>query len=179
MMKAGNNSEDMSVSHSVGNRAGGKIARDGRDDGAGKLGAEIAVRMAGKIGAKIFVGVASGEIGFEKAFDGFGNVFRGASISDLTGNAGVFADGAADAEVIGVNQLRALLDFFAFQANIGDPVLAAGIRAARDVQLERLIKFRDAFFEFLDEPASEGLRFGDGEFAEFSARAGHRTTPER
>ena len=67
-----------------------------------------------------------------------------------------------------------MLNFFPFEADIGDPVLAAGIRAARDIQFERLIELRDAFFEFLDEPAAEGFRLGDGELAEFGARAGNR-----
>src|SRR5262249_54755922 len=51
LMKAGNNSEDILVSHSVRDGAGGQIARDGCDDGAGELGAEGAVGMAREIRA--------------------------------------------------------------------------------------------------------------------------------
>src|SRR5580692_1897251 len=60
LMKAGNSSEGMSVSHSVRDRAGGKIARDRSNDGAGELCAESVIRMAREIGAEIFVCVAGG-----------------------------------------------------------------------------------------------------------------------
>ena len=91
--------------------------------------------MAREIGAEIFVCVARSKIGFEQALDGLRDIFRGAAISDLARNAGVLADGAAYAEVVGVDEIRALLDFFAFEADIGDPVLAAGVRATGDVSL--------------------------------------------
>ena len=90
----------------------------------------------------------------------------------------MLADGAAYAEVVGVDEIRALLDFFAFEADIGDPVLAAGVRATGDIQFEWLIEFRDAVFEFFNEPAGEGFCFSDGKFAEFGARAGHCAAPE-
>ena len=47
---------------------------------------------------------------------------------------GVFADGSADAEVEGVDHLAVLLDLLAFEADVGDPVLAAGVGAAGDVE---------------------------------------------
>ena len=82
----------------------------------------------------------------------------------------MFADRAAEAEVVGVDQLVAELDFFAFQADVGDPMLAAGIRAAGDMQFKLLIETRDANFEFFDQPAGETFRFGDRQFAEFRRR---------
>ena len=94
-MNAGNNSAGMSVSDSVRDGAGGKIARDRRDDGAGEMGAKFSVGMARKIGAEIFVCVARGEICLEETLDRFGDVFRGAAIADLAGDAGVLADCAA------------------------------------------------------------------------------------
>ena len=75
-------------------------------------------------------------------------------------------------------RFRALLDFFALEADIGNPVLAAGIRAAGNIYFERLIEFGDALFEFFDEPAGEGFCFSDGEFAEFGAGAGDGAAPE-
>ncbi len=90
----------------------------------------------------------------------------------------MLADGAADAEVVGVDEIGALLDFLALEADVGDPVLAAGVGAARDVQFERLIEFGDALFEFFDEPAGEGFGLGDGQFAEFGAGAGDGAAPE-
>src|SRR5246127_346255 len=55
LMNAGNSSADMSVSHSVRDRAGGKIARHWCDYGAGELGAKCVIRMAREIGAEILV----------------------------------------------------------------------------------------------------------------------------
>ena len=179
MMKAGNSSEAMSVSYSVRDRTGRKIARDRCDDGACELRAECVIGMASEIGAEIFVCVARGEIGFEQTFDGLRDIFRGAAIADLPRNAGVLANGAAYAEVVGIDEIRALLDFFAFEADVGDPVLAASVGAAGDVQFERLIEFRDALFEFFDEPAREGFGLSDGEFAEFGAGASDGAAPER
>src|ERR1700719_1967677 len=122
-----------SVSNSVRDRADGKIARYRCDVGASELGAEFSVGMACEIGAEVFVCVARGEIRFEQALDRFRDIFRCAAIPDLPRDAGVFANGATDAEVVGVYKIRALLDLFSFEADIGDPVLAAGIRAAGDV----------------------------------------------
>src|ERR1700722_11345471 len=55
LIKAGNNSEDMSVSHSVRDWASGKIARDWCDDGSGELGAESVIGRGREIGTEVFV----------------------------------------------------------------------------------------------------------------------------
>src|SRR5205085_5377164 len=70
------------------------------------------------------------------------------------------------------------LDLFALKADVGDPVLAATIRAAGDVQLELLIEFGKSVLEFLDKPARERLRFGDSDLAELGAGAGDGAAPE-
>ena len=63
------------------------------------------------------------------------------------------ADSAADAEVVGVDELAVVLDLLAFDADVGDPVLAAAVGAAGDVELELLVEAGQALFELLDEPA--------------------------
>jgi hypothetical protein len=93
----------MSVSHSVRDWAGGKITRHWCNDGAGELGAKSVIGMAREIGAEIFVCVAGSEISLEQTLDGLRDIFRSAAISDLPRNAGVLADGAAYAEIIGVD----------------------------------------------------------------------------
>ena len=114
-------------------RAGGKIARNRSDDGAGELGAEVVIGVARKIGAKIFVCVARGEIGFQQALDRFRHFVGGAAVANLARDARVCTHGAAEAEVIGVDEIASLLDFFAFEADVRDPMLAAGVGAAGDI----------------------------------------------
>ena len=91
---------------------------------------------------------------------------------------GVLADGAADAEVEGVDHLAVLLDLLAFEADVGDPVLAAGVGAAGDVEADLLVEAGETLFELGDEPLVEGLGLGDGELAELGAGAGDGSAPE-
>ena len=72
-----------------------------------------------------------------------------------------------------------MLDLFAFDADVGDPMLAAAVGAAGYVELELLVESRQALFQLFDKPAREALGLGDGELAEFGAGAGDRAAPER
>ena len=104
--------------------------------------------------AQFFVGVAAnqarrfssrwrvGQVVAQQALDGLGNQRRGAAIADRARDGGVLADRAAEAEVVGVGELALVLDLFAFEADVGDPVLAAAVGAAGDVELELLIELR-------------------------------------
>jgi hypothetical protein len=47
----------------------------------------------------------------------------------------VLAHRSAEAEVVGVGELAFVLDLLAFDADVGDPVLAAAVGAAGDVSL--------------------------------------------
>ena len=91
----------------------------------------------------------------------------------------MLAYGSAQAEVVRVGQLAFVLDLLAFHADVGDPVLAAAIRAAGHIQPELLIELRQPLFQFVHQPARKALGLGDGQLAEFRARAGHRAAPER
>ena len=57
-----------------------------------------------------------------------------AAIADGTSDGGVCADGAAETEVVGVGELAVVLDLLAFDADVGDPVLAATVGAPGDVE---------------------------------------------
>ena len=102
----------------------------------------------------------------------------GAAIANGARDGSELADASADAEVIGVDHFAVLLDLFAFEADVGDPVLSAAIGAAGDVHAKLLIEPRDAFVEFIHEPAGKALGLGDGKFAELGAGAGDGTAPE-
>ncbi len=136
---------------------GGRFAERGGHD-AGKLGAQLFVGIAREIGTQIFAGLAQFDIRGEQARDRVRNLGSGAAVADGTGNALILAERAAEREIERVDDVLALLDLFAFEADIGDPVLAAGIGAAGDVELELLVELRDALLEFVDEPAGEALR---------------------
>ena len=114
----------------------------------------------------------------QQALDGFGHERRGAAIADRARDGGVLADRSAEAEVVGVGQLALVLDLLAFEADVGDPVLAAAVGAAGDVELELLVELGQALFELVDEPAGEALGLGDGELAELGAGAGDGAAPE-
>src|ERR1700675_1153477 len=128
------------------NGAGRKIACHGFDGVTGELGAQVAIGEAGKIGAKIFAVASIREIWAQKWVDGSRNFPCRAAKADGASEALVFADGTAEAEIVGVNELVVELDFFAFEADVRNPVLAASIRAAGDVELERLVEGGDALF---------------------------------
>ena len=102
----------------------------------------------------------------------------GAAIADRASDCSVLADRAAKAEVEGIRKLAVVLYFFAFDADVGDPMLAATVGATGDVELELLIEGGEALIEFVDEPAGESLGFRDGQLAELRAGAGDCAAPE-
>ncbi len=103
----------------------------------------------------------------------------GQRIANGARDCGMLADGSAEAEVVGVSELAVVFDLLAFEADVGDPVLAATVGAAGDVKAELLIELGQALLELVDEPAGEAFGFGDGELAEFGAGAGDGAAPER
>ncbi len=88
------------------------------------------------------------------------------------------AERAAQAKVIGIDHLSVDFYLFAIDANVGDPVLSATVRAAGDVQLQMLIEAGQAVFQFFHQPAGKVLCFRDRELAELRAAAGDRAAPE-
>src|SRR5262245_48167924 len=89
------------------------------------------------------------------------------------------ADRAADAEVVGVDDRAVDLHLLALEAEVGDPVLPAAVRAAGDVDAEMLLEPGQPLLERLDEAAGESLRLGERQLAELGARAGDCPAPER
>ena len=85
----------------------------------------------------------------EEAGDGVGDFVGGAAIADWAGDGGELAYASADAEVVGVDHFAVLLDLLAFDADVGDPVLAAGVGAAGDVELDVFLIAGETFFELL------------------------------
>ena len=152
----------------------GKLA----DGGGGEVGAEGFDFGAIEVAAEVFARGAGFKVGPEETFDGFGDVRGGGAVADGPGGSGVAADGAAYAEEEGVHEGSVLLDLFAFEADVGDPVLAAGVGAAGDVELDLLIEGGKALLHFFDEPFGEGFGFGDGELAELGAGAGDGAAPK-
>src|SRR5277367_1174547 len=90
----------------------------------------------------------------------------------------MLADRSADAEVKRIDHLSFVLDLLAFETNIGDPVLAAAVRAAGHVQLELLVEAGKTPFQFFYEPPRKALGFADGQLAELGTRAGDGSAPE-
>src|SRR5271169_539427 len=97
----------------------------------------------------------------EEARDGLGDFVGGATVADRPSNGGELPNTATDAEIVGVDHFAAGLDFFALDADVGDPVLAAGVGAAGDVQAKVVLIVGKSLFEFFAEPAGEGFGFGE------------------
>jgi hypothetical protein len=173
----GTNRELLGGGEAAGSNGWG-VAFDGFDNGAVEVGAESFVVGAAEVGAEVFAFAAVCEIPAEEALDGLGAVFGGGAVADLAGDVGVLAYGPADAEVEGVDHLAVLLDLLAFEADVGDPALTAGVGAAGDVKSNLLVEAGKALLEIGDEPLVEGLGLGDGELAELGAGAGDGSAEE-
>src|ERR1019366_7804828 len=128
--------------------------------------------MSSEEPAQIFVLFPRHEVTIQQTLDSVRDFCGRAAISHRTRNGLMQANRAANAEVIGVDELPVLLDLLALKPEIGDPVLAATVGASGDVQLEMLLEARQPLVEFFRQPATKRLRFGDRDFAEFSAGAG-------
>ena len=114
----------------------------------------------------------------QESLDGVGDFTGGAAVAYGAGDGGELAYAAAHAEIVGVYHLAVLLDFFAFDADVGDPVLAAGVGAAGDVELDVFLVAGKTLVELFGEPAGVGLGFSESEFAEFGAGAGDGAADE-
>jgi len=121
---------------------------------------------------------ALGVVGAEEAGDGVGNFFGAAAVANGTSDGSELADSSANAEIVGVDELAIHFDFFAFDADVGDPVLAATVGAAGDVELDVVAEAGEAVIELFGEPAGERLGFGESELAEFGAGAGNGAANE-
>src|SRR5207247_9900937 len=86
---------------------------------------------------------------------------------------------ASDAEIVGVDHRALHLLLLALDAEVGDPVLPATIRASGDVDLQVLIEAGHPRLHLLHQPAREALGLGERELAELRARARDRPAPER
>ena len=154
------------------------VAFDGWRVAAGENRTEVFVGMARKELAEIFFRSAIFVELLEKTLDRVGHIGGGAAVAYRPGDSSKFAYASADAEIVGVDHFAVDLDFFALEADVGDPVLAATVGAAGDVDAELLLEAWDAVVEFTGEPAREAFGFGEGELAEFRASASDRGTGE-
>src|SRR5580692_5106391 len=83
----------------------------------------------------------------EQPLDCIGNIRGGAAIANRPGNGCNLAEASADTEVIGVYHPPIYFDFFPFNADVGDPMLAATIRAPGDVEPQLFLKIGKPLFE--------------------------------
>src|SRR5881628_1759009 len=158
---------------------GRDVARDRLDELARQERAELVVRVARGELAEVLGRQAVGQEGAQQALDRRGHVGRGQAETDGSCHGLMPADGAADAEVVGIDERPALLDLLAFDAEVGDPVLPAAVRAARDVDPQVLVEPRQPPLERLYEPTRKPFRLGERQLAKLRARARDGPTPER
>src|SRR5262249_31358567 len=97
--------------------------------------------------------------GIKQTFDRVGDFRRGAPIANRPRNGSKLPQASADAEVVRIDHLSVGLYFLAFNADISDPVLAATVGAAGDVQFDLLFEAGEPLFQFAREPPRKALRF--------------------
>src|ERR1700691_2403994 len=122
------------------NATGRKIALHGSEVFTGQRCAQFSVGMAREISAQILSRFAFGQVFAQQPLDGIGNQRCGRAEADGPRGGGVFADGAANEKVVRVRQLAVVFDLLAFEADVGDPMLAAAVRASSHVQAQLLIE---------------------------------------
>src|ERR1700756_476727 len=134
--------------------------------------------MARKPRPEIFTMSAILKIAAKQPLNRCRNLSRRSAIARGSTHTRVFADGSAHGEVERVDHLALMLHLFAFEADVGDPVLAAAVRAAGYVELDLLIESGQALFHLFDQPFCEPFRFADCQLAELGSRAGYGAAPE-
>src|SRR5580704_612365 len=128
--------------------------------------------------AQIFTMLATLVESDQQPLDSVRNVRRGTAITDRSSDRSKLPDASADTEVIRVHHAAIHFDFFALDANIGDPMLPAAIWATRDIKAQLFPKIGEALFEFLGQPTGKSLGLSKRKLAELRARAGHGSTCE-
>src|SRR5580704_7413064 len=168
----------MSAFHSLWDRPQREIAVDRSDETPRKNRADIFVRMTCEKALQILSGLAALVKFRQQTFDRIGNIRRRAAISDRMRDRGKLANASANAEVIRVHHAAIHLDLLAFDADVGDPMLSAAIRAAGDVDPELFLKIGQPLFEFVRQPARKTFGFRQCQLAKFRARASHGSASE-
>src|SRR5579864_4800792 len=119
------------------------------------------------------------EIAAQQTLNGIWHFAGRAPVTHGTAKPCMLADGAPKAEVISILNAAVNFELLAFQSDIGNAMLAATVGAARYVELQLLIKFRDALFQLLNQPAGESFGFCYCQLAELAAGASYGAAPER
>src|SRR5205823_5509084 len=134
---------------------------------------QVRLGVASEELAQVLVRLPAGLVLAQQALDRGGDLRRRAAIPDLPRHALELAQRTAQEEIVGVDHPAVHLHLLPFDADVRDPVLAAAIRAAGDVDLQVLVEAGEALVQLLHEPAGEALRLRDGEFAELRSGAGN------
>src|SRR5271165_533427 len=127
---------------------------------------------------KVFIRISRQQVAFQQSFYGVRHVEGRAAVSNRTSDGLMFANCSSNAKVVSVDKLAVVLDLLAFQADVGDPVLAATVGAPGDVQLQVLLEARQSLIEFFGQPAAKRFGLSDCEFAKFGSGAGDDAAPE-
>src|SRR5215472_2180781 len=128
-----------------------EITRHRRNGFSGQKFPQFRVAVPREKAAQILARLAVGEISTEQTLEGLGHFTGEAAIAHRPRRGLMETQSPADAEVIRVKHAAIDFELFAFDADVGDPVLTATVRASRDVQFQVLIETGKPFIEFVDE----------------------------
>src|SRR5713226_4218589 len=140
---------------------------------------QLRVRVPGKELTQVLARLAHGEILLKQSLNRIRNLSRKAAITHWPRGRLMQTKRSADAEVIGIDDTAVDFHLLAINANVGNPVLSATVRASSNVQLQVLIEAWQTLFQFLHQPAGKALRLRDRQLAELRAAARDAAAPER
>src|ERR1700675_4071818 len=103
---------------------------------------QLRVRVPRKELTQVLVGLTCGEILPEQSLDRIRNLRRKAAISHGPRGRLMQTERSAQAEVIGIDDAAVDFHLLAINANVGNPMLSATVRASGNVQLQVLIETR-------------------------------------
>src|ERR1041384_742047 len=102
--------------------------------------ADVVVAVPREELAKVLAAESRTLVRAQQRLDCVRHLGGGAAIADRACDCGVLADRAADAEVVRVDEAIAVANLFSFDADVGNPMLSATVRAAGDVDLQRVVE---------------------------------------
>src|ERR1700722_877107 len=134
---------------------------------------------AGGPGAEDVAFLARGQVGAEECLEGAGDAGCRQAYVDPVREIGRAAQASAYEEIEAIHLLAVVLDLHTLQPDVGDPMLAACVRATGDVDTQVLAEVRQPALEVRDEIQTERLGLDQRELAELRPGAGYDPSLER
>src|SRR4029077_13017990 len=129
--------------------------------------------------AECFLGGTLAQVCHKEARESVRNTILGCPIADAMRDRAGRSDTSADEKIESLHLSTVDIEQHTLESYVGDPMLAARVRAAGEMDFDILTKLGNAVLELAGELDAQKFRLGNCELAEFTARARQRPTLER